>query len=569
MTADPVTIEKNGNLITVDEKDLAIGDVVVLQTGDEVPADLKLIQAQGLEVDAFELTGELLPVLKTVHDENPTIFQGSRVVKGSGKGIVKAVGTQTEFGKISQQQVTKPTEDQLKLIEKQDAWWLLFTLPLLPLVIACTGRILLGLLIYLLTIAVLILVKHHDFQQRLLTFLYGKPLERAGIKIRIWSAFRRCKDINLVCFDKTGVLTTRETEVSRLAFFGVMIEASDGLKDLDDFTSDMVVKACALCHDTWFYERIETGHPLDRAMIHFAQQQGANLNHMLQAYVRIYDQPFTSESRHMICGYDHAEEGKVYLMKGDPNIVQTRCRFYTTLDGQTKRIGADFLKGYRNIVNESDRSGHKTITLAYACDDSAMESNGFTVLCVLQFENTLQPGLRNVIQYISDRGIRSIILTGDSPESAIWAAEESGIGKDDQGYLTGSMLDRMSFDEIKRQMQHCAIFCRLSPSQKGLLVRLLQNKHTKVAMVGDGFNDGIALKVADVGISFLKGSSATARRFSEILINDIQDLIGVLKQAHLFKRASVWLSVIRVVMIVVVYAAIYGWSWWYLLNVVR
>lgn len=569
MTGSLITIEKNGTLVNIDEHDLAKGDVVVLQTGDHIPADLDLVETRGLEVDAFKITGELLPVRKSVDDADPKLYQGSRVVKGSAKGVVLAAGDQTEYGKVSHQENAITENRRIKFIGKHDAWWLLFTLPLLPLVIACSGHILLGLLIYLLAIAAFLLVKQRDLHQRLLTFLYGIPLEREGIKIRTWDAFRAVKDISLVCFDKTGVLTTRETELSRLAFFGGMVEASDGLKDLDDFTSEMVIKACALCHDTWFYERIETGHPLDRAIIHFAQQQGADLDQMLQAYERVYDQPFTSESRYMICGYEHAEEGEIYLMKGDAQIVRTRCRFYTTLDGEIKRIGAGFLKDYRNIIHESDLSGHKTIVLAYACDDASLESSGFTILCVLQFENTLQPGVGDVIQNISDRGLRSLMLTGDSPESAVWAAEESGIGKADQGYLTGPMLDRMSFDEIRRQMQHCAIFARLSPSQKGLLVRLIQNRLTKVAMVGDGFNDGIALKVADLGFSFQTGSSATARKFSEILINDLLDLVEIFEQAHRYRRAATWLSVIRVVMIVVVYVVIYAWGWWYLINVVQ
>lgn len=568
MTANPVTIEKNGSLITVDQNDLAVGDVVVLQTGDEVPADLELIEAQGLEIDAFELRGELLPVVKTADDEDPTLYQGSRVVRGSGKGVVRAVGAQTEFGKVSGQEEKGRSEDPLRLIEKQDAWWLLFTLPLLLLLMAYTGRVLLGVLYYLLAIACFVLVKHGGLHQQLLTQLFGSPLKRMGIKIRTWHAFREVKDIDLVCFDKTGVLTTRETAVSRLSFYDGRVEASDGLKDLDDFTADMVIKACALCHDTWFYERIETGHPLDRAIIHFAQEQGADLDQMLQAYERTYDQPFTSESRHMICGYEHPEEGEIYLMKGDPHIVRTHCRFYTTLDGETRRIGADFLKDYRNIVNESDRSGHKTIALAYACDQSALETKGFTILCVLQFINTLHPGVRDTIQDITEKGIRSLLLTGDSPESAVWAAEACGIGKDDQGYLTGRMLDKMGFDEIRRQMQYCAIYARLSPSQKGLLVRLLQNRHTKVAMIGDGFNDGIALKVADVGFSFQKGSSATARKLSDILVNDLGDLVEVFERAKRYRRANAWFRVIRVVLIVAVYAAIYGWGLWFLLHAI-
>ena len=567
MAADPIAIEKNGNLVTVDQSDLTVGDVVVLQTGDEIPADLELIQARGLEVDAFELTGELLPVHKTPEDADPTLYQGSRVVKGTGKGVVKAVGAQTEYGKVSQQEMTRPDEDRLKLVEKQDAWWLIFTLPLLPLLIISTGGVLLGWLYYLVMIAVFLLVKHRNLHQRLLTQLFRNPLERKGIKFRSLNVFTTVKDINLVCFDKTGVLTTRETEVSQLGFYGGMVEASEGLKDLDDLTSDLVIKACALSHDTWFYERIETGHPLDRAIIRFAQEQGADLDQMLQAYERVYDQPFTPDSRYMVCGYKHAQEGEIYLMKGDPRIVRTHCRFYTTLDGETKRIGADFLRHYRDIVIESDRSGHKTITLAYATDETALESQGFTVLCVLQFTNTLQPGVQQVIEEIYDRGKRILLLTGDSPESAVWAAEACGIGKDDQGYLAGPMLERMGFDEIRRQMAHCAIYARLSPSQKGLLVRMMQNSRTKVAMVGDGFNDGIALKVADIGFSFQSGSSATARKFSEILLYHLQEIVEVIENAHRYKRSVSILSVIRVVLIIMFYVGIYGWLWMYLMQI--
>ena len=567
MTADPITIEKNGNIITVDESDLGVGDVVVLQTGDEVPADLALIQASGLEVDTFELTGVLLPVGVGVDDDDPTLYKGGRVVRGSGKGIVRAVGAKTEYGKVFQQEVSSLGEERVKWFAKQDIWWLIFSLPLLPLLILFTDRVVLGLSCYLLLSAVFFFMKHGDLHQQLLSRLLSTSLKHSGIMFSSMKAFREVKDIDLICFDKTGVLTTRETKISQLVFSGGVVEVSDGLKNLDAFTSDMVIKSCALTHDTWFYERIDSGHPLDRAMIRFAQEQGAKIDRMLEVYDRVYDQPFSSESRYMICGYKHPQEGVLYLMKGDPKIVRTHCRFFTTLNGETKKIGADYLIHYRNVVNESDRSGHKTITLAYATNKSALESNDFTILCVLQFRNTMQPGVSDVINYVSDLGIRSLLLTGDSPESAVWAAEQSGIGKDDQGYLTGAMLNRMSFNEIRRQMRYCAIFARLSPSQKGLLVRLLQNRQTNVAMVGDGFNDGIALKVADVGFSFRQESSPIARKFSQVLVNEIRDLLAVFQAAHRYRRIAAWFRVMRLMFMVVFYAIIYGWGMWYLVTV--
>jgi Ca2+-transporting ATPase len=142
-------------------------------------------------------------------------------------------------------------------------------------------------------------------------------------------------------------------------------------------------------------------------------------------------------------------------------------------------------------------------------------------------------------------GIRSMLLTGDLPETALRVAEECGISGGSKACLTGQTMDRMPLQEVARQSEYCPVYARLIPSQKGTLVRQLQGQNHTVAMVGDGPNDGVALKAADVGISFVKESSLVARRLSRILIHDLSDLVRLVKSARQVEKMSRWIDIMR------------------------
>jgi Ca2+-transporting ATPase len=174
-------------------------------------------------------------------------------------------------------------------------------------------------------------------------------------------------------------------------------------------------------------------------------------------------------------------------------------------------------------------------------------------------ENSLQPGARGIIKGVKEKGIRSILLTGDRAKTAIRVSEECGITQDSQACLTGGMIDGMESSEVARQSTYCSVFARLKPSQKGVLIRLLQQRGHRIAMVGDGPNDGIALKVADIGISYVINSSPIARRLSTILINDLADLLRLIEGANRVKRRAEQLIFIRILIIAVSLLSIYMW----------
>ncbi|MCL4529926.1 MAG: HAD-IC family P-type ATPase [Chloroflexi bacterium] len=552
MAHNPVTIIKDGNLTNIDTGQLCRGDLVVLQTADIVPADLRLVEANGLEVDEFEITGEIMPVAKTV-DDDADIYMGSRITKGMGKGIVVAVGEQTEFGKALQ-----PSEDQNKvrdspMIEKK---YLILVGLLLPAFIVQAVRsdnLIVMAAFYLLLSAVLLLLQNDRFFRRLLISNELRKLEHLDIQLRDAGALERMSHISAICFDKTGVLTTRQMEVKTIYFADKMFDAND-TSAVGKGIFDRVKIGCVLCNDVLFFEKLESANPLDKALISYALKNGSDFQDMHLLYKRIYDQPFDSENRYMASGFER-DGKKYYFAKGDPEVILKLCKSYMTAAGTQKTAGAEFLNSNLLNLETVNANGDTAIALAY----SNVSPENYTFLCLLQLENPLQAGVREIIKDVAERGIRSILLTGDKPETAMRVAEDCGIARGSKIYLTGRTINRMDPVEIARQTAHCSIFARLLPSQKGFLIRLLQQNGDRIAMVGDGVNDGIALRAADIGITFVKDSAPVLRNLAQILIRDLSDLPRLMESSRRMGSRIKQLKFFRFLAAIVLLSGVYAW----------
>lgn len=214
-------------------------------------------------------------------------------------------------------------------------------------------------------------------------------------------------------------------------------------------------------------------------------------------------------------------------------------------------------------IDEITKNGGAVIALAYTSEISNKVPTAFTFLCLLHLENSLQPGVREIIRGVSLEGKRSILLTGDRDDTAARVGVECGISRNSKVYLTGKMIERMELSEVAKQSSYCSVFTRLLPSQKGLIIMLLKQRNHFVAMVGDGPNDGIALKLADISISFIKNSSPIAQRLSKILINDLGDLLRLIEVSNRLKIRTEELHSFRVLLLVIVFLIIYVWAFSY------
>jgi magnesium-transporting ATPase (P-type) len=540
-----VTIEKTGKIVNITEDDLCEEDILLLQAGDLVPADLKLVEARGLEVDEFDLTGEIMPVAKKrVDEEDIFVYRGSRVTRGDGKGVVIATGEETEYGKILKQRWGQVKYRFPSLVKRRYFTLLVFLLP--PLFISLTryDNVALTCILYLAMAVFVVLMLNNELFKYVLTSNEVKKITSESIQMIDETSLDSINKIDIVCFDKTGVLTTREMEVERVHF-------ADETADMDSFLSNKHISnltgvACALCNDVIFSEKITQADPVDRALISFASKNGIDRNEIAPMYKKICEKPFDSEDRYMACGFEHKDK-KMYFAKGDPDVILRMCKNYITTSGIEKNVTLDFLSSINAKTYSINQKGDVAIALAYSSGTSETPLPHYSFLCLLQLTNPVKPGVPEVIRNLKEKGKRTLILTGDRPETAMKIAGEIGIDNKSNYCLTGKTMAKMEFSEIARQSDHISVFARLSPSQKGILIMLLQQRNNSVAMVGDGANDTIALKVADVGISFVENSSPLAKRMSKILINDSADLLTIIQSARRLKWRVKYLMLSRII----------------------
>ena len=287
MSENPVTIDCHGTLVNIDAEDLHIGNVVVLQTGDIVPADLELIEARALEIDEFEITGEIMPVTKIANGVHSRLFRGSRIISGAGKGVAVAVGEQTEFGRIINQEGETIRPYQFRLIDKRYFWFIFALLPAFVIRLVQSQDIQLTIVLFFLFSAFILVVKNESLFKYLVILLESNRIKQGKIQIRDLSVLERMQDIDIICFDKTGVLTTRQMDINLLYFADRPIDADNQFTLLEEKTAQIVKTACALCNDILYFEKADRANPIDKALISFAQKKGVDVKAMLARYQQI------------------------------------------------------------------------------------------------------------------------------------------------------------------------------------------------------------------------------------------------------------------------------------------
>jgi len=524
MNGSIVTVIRGGITQNISDHDLHLGDLVLIQTGDIVPADLKLIESRSLEVDEFDVTGELLPVLKKISSADVFVYMGSRIIQGSAKGIVVALGSETVYGEIVNQVASINQTPKNHQIELRHSWILLLLLPAFWQSISRFPNWQMTTLFYISTGILLFLLQQNEF---IVSFFRKREQQRNNqrdISIRYSDIFSLLERIDTICFDKTGVLTTRHMEISNIFMFSSLKKFDTKYMGFEGSTQDLIRTASALCTDISFFEKVKSANPVDYAFISLAQRAGVNLVEISSKFHRNLDGPFDSEKRYMYCGYVTKEREQWYFLKGDPDHVVLQCKDYIDENNKKRKLDFNFRSEVKALSRSISQNGDTAIAMAFATGDVDPRQKEYTFLCMAQLENSLQDGAKEIVEGVIKKGIRPLLLTGDKPEAAVKIAHTCGIAQKNEAALSGNVIDRMPLDEVGRQAEYCSVFSKLLPSQKATIIRLLQNKGHHVMMVGDGPNDGIALRVADIGVSFKYDSSQIARRYSSILLNRLTDL---------------------------------------------
>ncbi len=534
-------VVREGRQATVNVEELVPGDLVVLEAGDFVPADVRLVQVMDLQVEESSLTGESLPVQKTseviretdvsLGDRINMAFMGSVVTYGRARGVVAETGMKTQMGSIAK--MIAETEEEATPLQKK---------------LASLGKILaiVSLGVCLLIFMVGILRGNEVFEMfmtsialavaaipeglpSIVTITLALGMQRLVKKksiVRRLPAVETLGSTTVICSDKTGTLTMNKMTMQALQVDARILELTQG-DELDEAARFMLL-AGVLCNDAnvegseddW----VVTGDPTEVAYVDLALAQGMDVRKEREEAPRIDELPFDSDRKMM--STVHRYRDQLYsFTKGAPDEILERCT-HIDRNGRVEVLSPEE-KLHLLEVNE-EFSSRALRVLAVACkrlekggeEDRPYLENCLTFIGLTAMMDPPREEAKEAIALCKKAGIRTVMITGDHGITAMAIAKKLGMENDRGEAVTGIQLNAMSDDELERDIDRYRVYARVSPEHKVRIVKAWKKRGDIVAMTGDGVNDAPALKIADIGVAMGITGTEVAKGASDMIIND-------------------------------------------------
>jgi len=553
MLAPSAIALRDGRKASVPAAELVPGDVVLLQGGDKVPADLRLAQVKNLQIDEAPLTGESLPVEKAgellsgnvpLADRRNMAFAGTLATSGAGRGIVVATGDVTQIGQIADmlrevQGVDTPLIRRLAYFSKVITLVIVIFCELVFVLGVLGGQSAMQMLMAAVALAVSAIPEGLPAIMTIALAIGVKRMAARNAVVRKLPAVESLGSATVICSDKTGTLTRNEMTVTEVVTVdgGFTVQGSGYVPvgSVVDSVGNAIslgqtpalgelVQAGALCNDAALRQhdgqwRIE-GDPTEGSLLVLAAKTGLNLDELSAAWPRTDAIPFESEQQYMATlHHDHAGHGAIYL-KGAPEKVLALCRgeWQTDkpLDIDRWKELADKMagRGLRVLAVAEKRIEDRQTVLEYSDTQS-----GFVLLGLVGMMDPPRNEAIHAVARCKAAGICVKMITGDHVATAETIGRELGIGEDGQA-LSGIDVDRLSESEFDRAVADVDIFARVSPAHKLRFVQSLQRQGEIVAMTGDGVNDAPALKQADIGVAMGITGTDVSKEAAEIVLLD-------------------------------------------------
>lgn len=536
MTAPTCRVKRNGKISTIKSEQIVPGDIVLLEAGNYVPADCRLISSSNLKIEESSLTGETVPVLKEANsilkektalgDMVNMAFSTTIVVNGHGEAIVTDIGMNTKVGKIAKMIITNeapetPIQKKLEEVGKS-------------LGIACLGICLLIFVIGLLkkiepiemfmTSVGLAVAAIPEGLPAIVTIMLSIGVTKMAKKnsiIRKLPAVETLGSSSVICSDKTGTLTQNKMQVTKIANINGETNDKEYIKWL--------MGMATMCTDVEMSKengKMElTGEPTEKAIVSKALDEGQNKNELYNVMKRVKDIPFDS-SRKMMTTIHKMPNGYRVITKGAPDVLLKRCnKVYdngnvTTLDySKTKLI--------ENQNNKMADEALRVLAIAYLdipnlpskIDTETVEKN-LIFIGLIGMIDPPREGVKEAVATCKKAGIKTVMITGDHIITAKAIAKDLGILRGSDLAVTGEELDKIPQSILQKNIMNYSVFARVTPEHKVRIVKAYQSTGAVVAMTGDGVNDAPALKNADIGIAMGKNGTDVAKNAADMVLTD-------------------------------------------------
>ena len=529
MQTAQVRVKREGHIHLINTEDLVVGDILVLEAGDTVPADARIIYVSSLKTDESSLTGESLAVDKDIEKlpigtelsvRKNMIYSGTSIVYGKCEAVVCETGMATEFGKIAaslnidEKEVT-PLQKKIDGISK----YLSVIIAIIILVMFLIGIIkrmeLMEVIMISISLAVAAIPEGLPAVITIILSLGMNELAKKKAIVRKMSSVETLGSTEVICSDKTGTITQNRMVVEEIYFNNKISKKVDD----DIFKAIMVLN-----NDSTKTNNDYIGDPTEIALYQYCESK-MDIEKFRIDNKRIYEIPFDSERKMMstinTCG--DTDINRLYTKGSFDSLIE--CCSYIYEDGKVNKLTINKKKELKVVeMSESDKA-YRILAYAYKDIDTSVKADKDleSDLIFIGMTAMIDPprvDVKDAILACKNANIKPVMITGDSLSTAKAIAREIGIMKDDSEALTGTDIDNMSYEELKLNINNYSVYARVSPMNKLSIVKAWKENNKIVAMTGDGVNDAPALKTADIGVGMGITGTEVSKSVSDIILSD-------------------------------------------------
>ena len=520
---------RDGNIKVINSRELTIGDLVVLEAGDRIPADGTFIDAANMVIDESLLTGESVGISKDTAKGKNEGYMGTIVLKGRGLLLVDSIGMKTEMGKIANlldniEEERSPLKERLNSLGK---------ILVIICIVVCVIVTVLGIIrgnniteMFLLGVSLAVAAIPEGLAAIVTVALalgVGRMLRRNAL-VRKLPAVETLGCTSVICSDKTGTLTQNKMTVKEILVNGKIFELDK--EKLSD--CEKLKEAFIYCNDTNYnyeikdIEKAVMGDPTETALVKAFYKDTQEVEKFISKANRIYEIPFDSTRKMMTVIINKNGKDTCY-MKGAPERVLERCNSVLE-NGKVKPLTAQKKKQIYSYIESMSNRALRCIAAAYKEENIVKNDSVECNLIFLGVAGSMDPPrieVKDAVLKCKMAGVKPVMITGDHKNTALAIAKSINICNTDDQAITGDELEKMSDDELVKRVEKLRVFARVSPNHKLRIVKAFKKNNNIVAMTGDGVNDAPAIKEADIGVAMgISGTDVTKEAASMVLMDD-------------------------------------------------